>query len=295
MHDPRAGIQPDRNWLAEGFPGKFPIPGRSGVPRAIDDQRIGDTVLLPGFAPGTPAAALPKQRILDVSLQRIAGAQGTADAQWQTGSWELAIQANITKKLNAAGALVLGVVPIVAKIRMGTGSGEINVEVSPFPSAVIPLPCDHVTVEVTWDSFRLEDYGTVANSLAVPEEVSITATVQRSTGSSDARRVFVAKPDAIGVSLLARVPAMAKRAMLYSNASAEVYAAGALWRLRAIDPNEEITTGTASVITTYTGAELGAIRNQGALSDVPGAARWWLYTAPTITAGPVFVDFEIGL
>jgi hypothetical protein len=289
---PGGGLSP----TGGGFPGNFPVPGRNGVERPIDDTRIGNVEKLAGFAPGTPVTAYPKKRLLDISLQKIAGLTGSKDAQFEAGSWVLAIQANVTGKWLGADPANVAVCPLLAKIEMGTGTTTINVEVSPFPSASIPLPCDHVIVEVTWDPFRPEDYiAGGAGFLIVPAEVTVSATVQRSTGSSDARRVFVAKQDAVGVSLLSRVPAMAKGAMVYSNLSAEVYAAAAQWRLRAADPNEEITTGTAGIITTYTGVELGAIRNAGELADVPGAARWWIYTAPSIAGGPVFVDYEIGL
>jgi hypothetical protein len=294
MHDPRAGIQPDRDWLRDGYPGQFPTPGRNGVPRPIDDKRIGNTVNLAGFTPGAPVATYPTVRLLDVSLQKIAGIAGKPDAQFDSGSWELSIQATVTQKFVAADPAVFCVVPLLAKVRMGVGDANVDVELSPFPSAAIPLPCDHVIVDVTWDSFRPEDYGVLPGFLVTPPMVSVTGMVQRSTGSSDARRVFVAKGDGVGVSLLGRVPAMAKGAMVYSSNSAEVYAAGAVWRYRACDPNEEITTGTAAVVSTYTGAELGTIRANGALADVPGAARWWIYTAPTM-GGPVFIDYEVGL
>lgn len=278
------------------FPGGvYPVPGRFGVARPIDDVRIGATKTLAGFAPGTPVVAYPKVNLLRVSLQEIAAATGHPDKQFDTGSWVLAIEANVTRNWNAADPLVECVCPLLAKIKMGTGDANMNVEISPFPSASIPLPCDYVEVEITWDSFRPEDYGTTDNFLAVPEEVTVTASIERSVGSSDARRVFIGRGDGVGVSLLGRVPPMAKRVMVYSNTSAEVYAAGAIFRLRAADPNTEITTGTAAVLTTYTGPELAGIRNSGALADVPGAARWWIYTAPSITGGPVFIDYEIGL
>lgn len=292
--DPRAGIQPHEPWLENGYPGQFPEPGRNGVARAIDDRRIGNTVQLAGFTPGAAATTYPAVRLLDVSLQKIAGIAGKPDAQFQSGSWELSIQANVTQGFQAAGAGVQCVVPLLARVRMGIGDATVDVELSPFPSAAIPLPCDHVIVDVTWDPFRPEDYGIAAGDLVVPPQVTVTGMVQRSTGSSDARRVFVAKGEALGVSLLSRVPAMAKGAMVYSANSAEVYAAGALWRYRTCDPATEIVTGTAAVVSTYTGAELGTIRSNGSLADVPGAARWWIYTAPTM-GGPVFIDFEIGL
>lgn len=291
---PRFGHLP--SGLDRGFPGEFPDPGRHGVQRPIDDQRIGNEVVLSGFASGTPPAALPQKRILDISLQSIAAATQSPDAQFEAGSWVLTLQAEIAgKQWTGVDVNQQAVCPLLAKVRMGTGTTNIDVALSPFPSASIPLACDHVIVDVTWDSFRLEDYQDAAFALFVPDQVIVRATVERSFGSSDARRVFIAKGDVAGVSLLGRVPAMAKRVQVYSSASAEVYAAGALFRMRAADPNEEILTGTAAIITTYTGAELGTIRTNGSMADVPGAARWWLYTAPSITGGSVFVDFELGL
>lgn len=280
--------------LGGNYPGPYPIPGHMGVPRPVDGQKIGDTITLAGFAPGTPVEALPRKEILNVSLQQLVALAGVPDKQFETGSWELAIQATVTGKWQGAVPQVECVCPLLAKIKMGVGTAQVELEVSPFPSAVIPLPCDHVTVTMTWDSFRLQDYGVNPGDLVAPAEVSVSATVQRSTGSSDARRVFVAKADPIGVSLISTVPSMAKRVMVYSNISADVYAAGAIFRYRAADLASEITTGTAAVITTYTGAELGAIRNQGNLADVPGAARWWIYTNFG-QGSPVFVDYEIGL
>lgn len=292
---PHFGHLPTGLEAGRGFPGDYPDPGRHGIARPIDDQRIGNQIVLNGFGSGTPIAAYPKVRLLDISLQKIAAATSRPDAQFEAGSWVLALQADIVgKQWTGVDPNQRAVCPLLAKIQMGTGTTNVDVEVSPFPSASIPLPCDHVIVDITWDTFRPEDYGDAPGFLFVPDQVVVRATVERSFGSSDARRVFVAKEDAIGVSLLAQVPAMAKRVQVYSGNSAQVYAAGAAFTMRAADPNTEILTGTAAVVTSYTGAELGLIRTAGEMADVPGAARWWLYTAPAM-AGPVFVDFEIGL
>lgn len=276
------------------YPGPYPVPGHMGVPRSVDGQKLGEQITLAGFAPGTPITAYPSKQIIDVSLQQLVALAGIKDLQFETGSWELALQATVTKNWNGAVPQVQCVCPLLAKIKMGVGTAQVNLEVSPFPSATIPLPCDRVTVTMTWDTFRPEDYGVDPDFLIVPEEVSIAATVQRSTGSSDARRVFIAKGDPVGVSLISTVPSMAKNVMVYSGNSADVYAAGATFRFRAADLATEISTGTAAVITTYTGVELGGIRNSGELADVPGSARWWIYTNAA-QGGPVFVDYEIGL
>jgi len=283
--------------LEQGYPAEFPIPGRFGIARAIDDQRVGNTERLSGFAPGTPVSAFPRKQILNVSLQQIAAALKAPDKQFDTGSWELVVAARVSQPWNAAGFFC--VCPLVATVEMGVGGATTTVELQAFPSATIPLPCDKVIVNIGWDTFRPEDYVTEPGfvPLAVPGEVEVTATIQRSVGSSDARRTFVFRPGfAAGTTASGLVPAHAKRVMAYSVDSAQVYAAGALFQLQASDL-AEITAGFATGISTYTGPQMFAIRNAGEMIDVPGNARRWIYIGDGAVpiGNPVFVDFEIGL
>jgi hypothetical protein len=284
------------------FPGPYPVPGRFGVDRPIDDQRIGNEVKLRGVQVGTETTThtpdlTDQKRLLDVSLQQIAAATGKSDAQWVPGSWVLAIEAFVTGKWTATaapGPQPFAVCPLLARIRMGIGGAEVIVEVSPFPSASIQLPCDRVIVEVGWDPYRPQQYGQTAGKLILPDELTVRATIQRGNGVGDARRTFLAF-DPNGIGFDGDIPPFAQSVMPYNASDAAVYNAGAVFDQFATDVNDVVGAGFTT-ITLYTGAQMQGIKNAGERLDCPGAARRWRYdSGAAALATPLFVDFAVGI
>jgi hypothetical protein len=278
----------------------YPTPGRHGVPRPIDDQRIGHSIELVGHIGGGVSQFPPPVRLLDVSLQQIAAAYNLPDKQWDTGSWELAISAELLTDGTGsayAGAIAgqLAVVPLLAQIQMGIGNARIPLEVSPFPSCSIPLPCDRVIVDVGFDTFNRGQYQPAVNRFVLPNRVRVTALVQRSTGAGDARRTFNFFVDAVDTGPFRDlVPPFAKSVMVFSGNPLVAYAAGANLILQATTLTEA-APATAVVVTDYSGPILQLIWQSGARADVPGAARFWQSSNIPAPTASFFVDFEIGL
>lgn len=301
----RFGTQPTGLTPGGGhFPGPYPVPGRFGVERPIDDQRIGNEVKLRGVQVGTELTThtpdlSDQKRLLDVSLQQIAAASGKPDAQWVPGSWVLAIEAFVTGKWTATappGPQPFAVCPLLARIRMGIGGAEVIVEVSPFPSASIQLPCDRVIVEVGWDPYNAVQYAQAAGFLILPDELTVRATIQRGNGVGDARRTFVYyNPNLIGVD--GDIPPFAQSVMPYST-DPNVYKAAApsaTFTQFATDINDVIGAGFTSILR-YDGAEMQGIKDAGTRLDCPGAARRWRYDSGNVAlAEPLFVDFAVGI
>ena len=291
------GLTPDGGH----FPGPFPVPGRFGVARPIDDQRIGNEVTLRGIQVGTENTThtpdlTDSKRLLDVSLQQIAAATGKPDAQWVPGSWILAIEAEVTGKWFATappGPQPFAVCPLLANIRMGIGGTEQAVEISPFPSASIQLPCDRVIVEVGWDPFQAAQYGQAAGKLILPDQLTVRATIQRGNGVGDGRRTFVYfNPNLIGLD--GDIPPFAQSVMPYSTAP-QVYNAGATFTQFATDINDVVGAGFTSIVR-YSGPELLSLKQQGVRVDCPGAARKWRYDSGAVgLVEPLFVDFAVAI